>query len=99
MWDTQSYVPVDICKIAGSIHLIQTRQRLMPECVKFKRNWIWNVFEVDWNTVRVTLNGNEINLPTYVTIPFRDKFGVRRLISKQPLLLHVILKQERHGLP
>ena len=41
----------------------------------------------------MTLNGNEINLPTSVVIPFRDKVRVRKLIRKQPLLLHVMLKQ------
>ena len=29
--------------------------------------------EIDWQTVTVTLNGNVINLPGSVIIPFRDK--------------------------
>ena len=91
--DTQSYVPIDVCKIAGSIHLFRIRGRLIPECIKFKKNCIWDVLEIDWKEVRVTLNGNEVNLPTSVIIPFRDKFRVRRVIRKQPLLLHVMLKQ------
>ena len=41
----------------------------------------------------MTLNGNEINLPTSVILPFRDKFRARKLIRKQPLLLHMMLKQ------
>ena len=28
-----------------------------------------------------------------VILPFRDKFQARKLIGKQPLLLHVMLKQ------
>ena len=47
----------------------------------------------DWKVVKMTLNGNEINLPTSVVLPFRDKFRARKLIRKQPLLLHVMLKQ------
>ena len=43
----------------------------------------------------MNLNGNKTNLPTSVTIPFREKFGIRRLLSKGPLLLHVMLKQGR----
>ena len=42
---------------------------------------------------QVTLNGNEINLQTSVILPFRDKFRARKLTGKQPLLLHVMLKQ------
>ena len=60
---------------------------------KFQRNWIWDVLEIGWKEVRVTLNGNDINLPTSVIIPFRDKFITRCLIAKQPLLLHVMMKQ------
>ena len=64
--DTQSHVPVNLCKIAGSIHLFRIRGRLTPECINSKRNWIWDVLEIDWKEVRVTLNGNEVNLPTSI---------------------------------
>ena len=53
---------------------------------------IWVVLEIDWREVKVTLNGNEINLPTSVILQSRDKFRARILIGKQPLLLHVMLK-------
>ena len=58
--DTQSYIPVGLCKIAGSIHLFRIRGRLTHQCIKFKRNWISDVLEIDWNTVRVTWNGNKL---------------------------------------
>ena len=41
----------------------------------------------------MTLNENEVNLPRSVIVPLRDKFRVRKLIRKQLLLLHVMLKQ------
>ena len=91
--DTQSYVLVNLCKIAGIIHLFRIRGRLTPECINVKRNWIWVILEIVWEEVRVTLNGNEVNLPTSVVILFRDKFVTRHLITKQPLFLHVMLKQ------
>ena len=93
--DTQSNVPKNLCKIAGSIHLFRIRVRLIPEFTNFRRNWIWDVLEIDWKEVTVTLNRNEVNLPTSVVIPFTDKFATRCLIIKQPLLLHVMLKQEK----
>ena len=91
--NTQSYILVNLCKVARSIHLFRTRGRLTPECIRFKKNYIWDVLEIDWRQVKVTLNGNEINLPTSVIIPFRDKFRVRKPIRKQPLLLQVMWKQ------
>ena len=89
----QSYVPINLCKIAGSLHLFKIRGRLTPENIKFKKSWIWHVLEIDWKEVNMTLNGNKINLPMSVNLPFRDKFRARKLIRKQPLLLHMMLKQ------
>ena len=54
---------------------------------------IWYVLELDWKEVSMTLHGNKINLPTSVIISFRDKFRITGLVSREPLLLHVILKQ------
>ena len=45
--DAQSYVPVKLCKVAGSIHLFKSVGKLTPHCVILKRNWIWDVFELD----------------------------------------------------
>ena len=35
--NTQSYVPIILCKIAGSIHLFKIRGRLTPGNVRFKK--------------------------------------------------------------
>ena len=91
--DIQLCVPVNLCKIAGSIYLFKIRGKLTQENIKFKTNWIWDVLEIDWKEVKVTLNGNEINLPMSVILTFRDKFQARKLIGKQPPLLHIMLKQ------
>ena len=32
-----SYVPIKLCKVAGSIHLFQIKGRLNPENVKLKK--------------------------------------------------------------
>ena len=46
----------------------------------------------------VTVNGNVINLPGSVIIPFRDKFKIRQMIESGPLLLHLMLKQGKLGI-
>ena len=91
--NTTTYVPVKLYRIAGSIHLFRIRGRLTIENVRFKRNWIWDVLEIDWNSVGMMLNGNDIDLPSSVVIPLRDKFQARKLIRRQPLFFHVMLKQ------
>ena len=45
--NTHSYVPIKLCRVAGSIYLFRIRGRLNPENVKIKKNWIWNVLEID----------------------------------------------------
>ena len=68
-------MPIKLCRIAGSIHLFRIRERLTIENTRFKTNWIWDVLEIEWQDISMTLNGNEINLPSSVVIPFRDKFS------------------------
>ena len=46
--NTHSYIPIKLCRVAGSIHLFRKRGRLNLESVKLKKNWIWDVLEIDW---------------------------------------------------
>ena len=57
--NTHSYVPIKLCRVARSIHLFRIRGRLNQENVKLKKNWIWDVLEIDWSNVSITLNDNE----------------------------------------
>ena len=41
----------------------------------------------------MTLNGNRVYLPKSVTIKFRDKFEIRYMMEREPLLFHIMLKQ------
>ena len=91
--DAQYNVPIKLGRVAVSIHLFKLVGNLTLEHVTLKRNLIWDVLELDWKEVSVTLHGNRFNLPTSVIIPFRDKFRIRRLFNVEPLLLHVMLKQ------
>ena len=91
--NTHSYVPIKLCRVAGSIHLFRIRGRLNPENVKIKKNWIWDVLEIDWSDVSITLNDNKLDLPSLVIIPFKERYRARRLLRKHLLLFYVMLKQ------
>ena len=91
--NTHSYVPIKLCRVAGSIHLFRIRRRLNPDNVKLKKNWIWDVLEIDWSDFSITLNDNEIDLPSSVIIPFKERYRARRLLSKHLLLFYIMLKQ------
>ena len=70
--NTHSYIPIKLCRVARSIHLFRIRGRLNGESVKLKKNWIWNVLEIDWSNVNITLNDNDIDLPSSVIISFKE---------------------------
>ena len=71
---THSYVPIKLCRVARSIYLFKIRGRLNPEHVRLKKNWIWDVLEIDWSDISITLNDNEIGLPSSVIIPFKERY-------------------------
>ena len=91
--DMQNYVPINLCKTAGNIHLFKIRGMLKPENIKLNKNYLWDTMEIDWKEVTVTFNDNKINMPRVVVIKLHDKIKVRRLMNKEPLLFHVMIKQ------
>ena len=72
---------------------------LQREDIKLHRNKVWDILDLDWENITVTVNGNVINLPSSVIIPFRDKFKIRQMIGSRPLLLHLMLKQGQTWYP
>ena len=53
--DIQYYVPIKLCKTAGSIHLFKITGTLKPDNVKLNQNYICNTTEIDWKEVNVIL--------------------------------------------
>ena len=70
--NTHSNIRIKLCRGARSIHLCKVRRRLNLESVKLKKNCIWDVLEIDWSNVNITLNNNDIDLPSSVIIPFKE---------------------------
>ena len=54
--DIKSYVPIKLCKTLGSIHLFKLMGSINRESITLHRNTIWDIMEIDWQTVMVTLN-------------------------------------------
>ena len=97
--DIKSYVPIKLCKTSGSIHLFKLTGSINKENITLHKNTLWDIMEIDWQPVMVTLSGNVINLPGSVIIPFRDKFKIRWMMKSRPLLLHLMLKQGQTWYP
>ena len=91
--DVKQYIPVKLCKIAGSIHLFQIYGQLTSDQITLERKYLWDNIKINWGEVFVTLNGAIVQLPISVKVPFRDKYRLRHLITNRSLLLHVMLRQ------
>ena len=91
--DVQYYIPIKLCKTAGSIHLLKIIGMLKPENIKLNKNYIWDTLEIDWKEVSVSFNDNKINLPRVVTVKLQDKNKIKCLMKGEPLLFHLMLKQ------
>ena len=91
--DVQIYVPIKLCKTASSIHLFKIKGTLKPENIKLNKNYLWDMLEIDWKEVTVTFNDNKIELPRIVAIRIWDKIKVRRLMNREPLIFHVVIRQ------
>ena len=61
--DVQYYVPIKLCKTAGSIHLSKIMGMLKPGNIKLNINYIWDTLEVDWKDVSVIFIDNKNTLP------------------------------------
>ena len=72
------YVPIKLCKTSGSIHLFKLTGSINKENVTLHRNTMWDIMEMEWQNITVTLNGSVVNLPGSVILPFRDKFKIRQ---------------------
>ena len=75
--DVQNYVPIKLCKTAGSIHLFKIIGTLKATNIKLIKNYLWNTLEIDWKEVTVTFNGVKFDLPRVVIIKLQDKIKVR----------------------
>ena len=91
--DVKNYVPIKLCKTAGSIHLFKIIGTLKAESIKLIKNYLWDTLEIDWKEVTVTFNGDKIDLPRVVIIELQDKIKVRQLMNREPLHFHLLLKQ------
>ena len=64
--DVHTYVPVKLCKTAGSIHLFKISGMLTAENIKLNKNNLWDTLEIVQMEVTVTFDGNKIDLPRVV---------------------------------
>ena len=99
--DNHCYIPLHLNKLPGSVHLFKLHGILTTENLVLKKNWIWDVLEIDWTDVYLLQDHKEINLPVTVVIPIYYKYKLRQLLKKSTtnlLHLYIMLKQRKSWL-
>ena len=91
--DVQNYILIKLCKTSGSIHLFKIKGTLKPRDIKLNRNYLWDTLEINRNKTILTFNDNKIDLPKIIIIKMQDKIRVRRMINKEPLNFHMMIRQ------
>ena len=91
--DVQNYVPIKLFKAKDRIHLFKIKGTWKTGNIKLNKNYLWDTLEIDWKEVTVTFNDNKIELPRIVAIRTWDKIKVRRLMNREPLIFHVMIRQ------
>ena len=91
--DVQNYILIKLCKTSGSIHLFKIKGTLKCRDIKLNRNYLWDTLEINWNKTILTFNDNKIDLPKIIAIKMQDKIRVRRMINKEPLNFHMVMRQ------
>ena len=80
-------------KIAGSIHLFKIKGTLKTRNIKLNKNYLCDTLEIDWKEVTVTFSDNKIELPRIIAVRIQDKIKVRRLMNREPLIFHLMIRQ------
>ena len=93
---TKLYVPLNLNQSAGNTHLFKLLGKLSPDNVTLKKNWIWDVLEIQWVSTHIMLNSKEIHLPTTLLVLLIHKLKIRKLFGKSDLMhVYIMLKQRK----
>ena len=91
--DVQHNILIKLCKISGSPHLFKIKGTLKSEDIKLNKNYLLDMLEINWDKIKLLHNINEIELPQIITIKMQDKIRVRRMMNKETLNFHIMIKQ------
>ena len=91
--DVQHYIPIKLCQTSVSPHLFKFKGTLRSEDIRLNKNYLWDTLEINWDKIKLSYNNNEIELPQIITIKMQDKIRVRRKISKEIQIFHIMIKE------
>ena len=89
------YIPLKLRTMAGQLHRIKAVNMLQPCQVKLIKHLLWDVIMIDWHHVKITYNGEMVQMPSTIIVPLKDKIRVR-WIFKRKLEINLAVCQGRN---
>lgn len=88
------FVPVKILRTTAGLHVISSIGELGSDNLSLSKNLIWDVMNVDWSTIVVTIKDRPTLLPRSIPLLLKDKIRVRRMFSsKEVMKVHLMALQ------
>ena len=76
------YVPLKLRAMAGQLHRVNMNT-IMHSCqLKLHKNFLWDAISISWNGIQVNYDGERVDLPATILVPFKDKIRTRYMFSK-----------------
>ena len=66
---------------------------MTTEDIKLNKNYLGDTLEINWDKIKLSFNSNEIKLPKLVMMKIQDKVRMRRMMSREMLNFHMMVKQ------
>ena len=88
-------MPLELNSTAGNVLLFKLSGTLAVEKFTLRKNWIWDVLEINWDNTHVKLNEREINLQGTLTIPLVYKLKVRKQFTERNSMQVYIMPKHR----
>ena len=88
--DVQNYIPIKLCKTAGSIHLFKVSGMLKAKNVRLNKIYLWDTLEIDGKEVTVTFNDNKKELQSFDYVDhFPDGMHTTAQVQLSPWILQM----------
>ena len=76
------YVPLKLRSMAGQLHQVNMNTIMRACQLKLHKNFLWDTITVAWNGIQVNYDGEKVDLPSTILVPFKDKIRTCYMFSK-----------------
>ena len=91
LYNSHFYAQLKIKRLTGHMHMYRIENTIAPDKLSFHRHCLWDSYVVNWDSMKLYVNGIPVQLPLSLTVPLRDKIKTCRMMTK--LDLQFMIKQ------